>query len=238
MKTLSSRKGRHNPGYRESTPRCGARRKLHERVPPHPNHLMEWMYRDFLFSAPALAMAMRYFAPDAPKRGLLKNIQSPDREKAILGARNAAWDMTLLHQWLKMIGRQNSENILTILASRDLMLHQIARALACEEIPNMPDPLEQYIFNLWGDQKGRRNFDSYLRLRHDAENPERTVFGGVVQKFLRCVTSVRFLAASLLAPHPRRCIILKPESTDKGVEIAVSTNNVRFPRDFAFSPNG
>jgi hypothetical protein len=140
--------------------------------------LMDWMYRDFLFSGPALAMAMRYFAPNARKQGLFKNLESPDRERTILGAKNAAWDLTLLHQWLKMIERQNSENLLTILASCDSMLHEIARALACEETPNMRDPLEKYLFSLWGDQKGKRIFESYSQLIKDAKNPKRALNQG------------------------------------------------------------
>lgn len=66
--------------------------------------LLDWMHRDFIVAGPAAMLACIYFAPNSPPRkGLLKQLQSPDRARAIEGAKNAAWDITHLSDFIKRV---------------------------------------------------------------------------------------------------------------------------------------
>lgn len=58
------------------------------------------MYEDYLISGPAVMLAAHYLAPNSRRAGLLKFLRSRDRERAIAGVRNAAWDLVLLSDWL------------------------------------------------------------------------------------------------------------------------------------------
>ena len=49
--------------------------------------LFDWMYSEYLFLAPATILALCYFSPNSPKKGLLKQLQSNDRERALSGIR-------------------------------------------------------------------------------------------------------------------------------------------------------
>lgn len=85
------------------------------------------------FRNPALILGIYYLTPKAQRSGLLKNLRSHRREKA-LGIRNAAWDITFLSEWILPISRQNSENTLTILCSLDRNLIRLANMLAPHRI--------------------------------------------------------------------------------------------------------
>lgn len=65
--------------------------------------LFDWMYHDYLIGSVGVQLASHYFAPGAPKKRLLKWINEPDREKALRGIRNAAWDLTLVSDWLRRL---------------------------------------------------------------------------------------------------------------------------------------
>lgn len=59
--------------------------------------LLDWMREEFIVGGPLIAFACTLFAPNSPPRaGLLKSLRSPDRNKALKGVRNTAWDATHL----------------------------------------------------------------------------------------------------------------------------------------------
>lgn len=61
----------------------------------------KWMYEDFILGGPAALLAAIYFAPNSPPRdGLFKKLRSENRELAIEGVRNAAWDLTYLSNFI------------------------------------------------------------------------------------------------------------------------------------------
>jgi hypothetical protein len=60
--------------------------------------LFDLMYSQYVFLAPSTVLALCYFSPNSPKKGLFKQIRSRDRERAIAGIKNATWDLTLIHQ--------------------------------------------------------------------------------------------------------------------------------------------
>jgi hypothetical protein len=69
--------------------------------------LATWMYQDFIIGGPALMFAIHYLGPNSERSGLLKNLRSADRERALRGIRNASWDVTLLSEWIRRAGEQN-----------------------------------------------------------------------------------------------------------------------------------
>lgn len=92
--------------------------------------LLDWMHRDFIVAGPAAMLACIYFAPNSPPRkGLLKQLQSSDRSRAIEGAKNAAWDITHLSDFVHRVNVSVDEPTRYIFASLDRNLHRIARSL-------------------------------------------------------------------------------------------------------------
>jgi hypothetical protein len=62
---------------------------------------------DFIFGAPGALLAMLYFALNSPpKKGGFKNRNSRDREVALAGIRNAAWDLTQLSDLTAKVNAQ------------------------------------------------------------------------------------------------------------------------------------
>jgi len=92
--------------------------------------LVTWMYQDFIIGGPALMFAIHYLAPNSERSGLLKNLRSADRERALRGIRNASWDVTWLSEWIRRAGEQKQTNTLTLLCSLDRKLIHLARMLA------------------------------------------------------------------------------------------------------------
>lgn len=90
-----------------------------------------WMYEDFVtFAGPAAIFACLYFSPRFEKKGLLKNLKSGNRDKAIDGVKNAAWDITYISQFTKYINDNLQENSKRyIFASFDKKLIIIAGAV-------------------------------------------------------------------------------------------------------------
>ena len=92
--------------------------------------LLDWMHRDFIVAGPAAILACIYFAPNSPPRkGLLKQLQSADRARAIEGAKNAAWDITHLSDFVHRVNEASDGSTRYLFASLDRNLHYIARSL-------------------------------------------------------------------------------------------------------------
>jgi len=93
--------------------------------------LFEWMRDDFIFGGPAALMASVYFAPNSPpKRRVFKDKNSLDREAAIAGVRNAAWDLTHLSDFVRRVNEEGNEGKTRYLfASFDKHLRKIAKLL-------------------------------------------------------------------------------------------------------------
>lgn len=139
--------------------------------------MLSWMYRDFLLGGPALALAAHYLAPNSSRKRLLKGLKSPDRERAIAGIRNAAWDLTLISEWAIRVGKQTSEARLVLLASFDQGLHRLARSVVDVEGAsiNIDERLRENLVSLWGEQAGKRLADAVSDCYASLENPDRQV---------------------------------------------------------------
>lgn len=91
--------------------------------------LLDWMHEDFMFGGPAALLASVYFAPNSPPRKrVFKDKNSADREKAIAGVRNAAWDLTQLSEFLRKVNEASEGGHTRYLfASFDKHLRLMAR---------------------------------------------------------------------------------------------------------------
>lgn len=137
--------------------------------------LFEWMYSQYLFLAPATILALCYFSPSGPKKGLFKQIQSNHRERALSGIRNATWDLTLVHQWLQMVDGQGASNTLNLLGSLDRKLHTVARSIITfTDSDEVVEAKGRELFeNLRGTETRTRLHSKIREYCQDAENPSR-----------------------------------------------------------------
>lgn len=141
--------------------------------------LIRWMYEDFIISGPALIFAIYYLAPHSQRRGLLKNLRSDNRERALNGIRNAAWDVTFLSDWISRTSKQKTESMLTVLCSLDRSLLRLANMLAPRRIdPNSPDSLRPSLLELltpWGDKASGQLSETIDRFLSTKDNPKRQI---------------------------------------------------------------
>lgn len=139
--------------------------------------MLSWMYKDFLLGGPGLALAAHYLAPNSSRKRLLKGLKSPDRERAIAGIRNAAWDLTLVSEWAIRVEKQPSEARLVLLASFDQGVHRLARSVVDVEGTSIEigERLRSNLISLWGDEAGTRLADAVSDCYASLENPDRQV---------------------------------------------------------------
>lgn len=137
--------------------------------------LFDWMYSQYVFLAPSTVLALCYFSPNGPNKGLFKQIRSIDRERAVAGIKNATWDLTLIHQWLDMVRGQRTNNTLNLLGSLDRRLHTIARSIiAFTDSDEAVEAWRRELFDdLWGIKASTRLYSKILQYYRDSENPAR-----------------------------------------------------------------
>lgn len=141
--------------------------------------LLRWMYYEFLIGGPAILLASHYLAPNSDRGGLFKGIESGDREKAIAGIRNAAWDLTLLSEWLRRIQIQNEQQDdkpVTILCSLDEHVSKFARSLVNYSAPvewGNDGYLNRMFGRIWGPEAGARLASVLAGYQDSADNAER-----------------------------------------------------------------
>lgn len=123
--------------------------------------LIDWMDADFILAGPAALYAAMYFGPKAARAGLFKQLKSPNREAAILGVRNAAWDMTHLSDFVRRVGEAEAQNRRYIFASADDGLTQIASRLFLgpEAADGWPS-LEESLYDWWSKRDAGRLADA------------------------------------------------------------------------------
>lgn len=118
--------------------------------------LLDWMVRDFFVAGPGLIFAARYWAPIGNRAGLIKSLQSPHRQRAIDGCKNAAWDITYLSQFALKIAEGEQIATRYILATCDERLAEIAPFITygpdrVDDHPSLSDALKHW----WGTAADR-----------------------------------------------------------------------------------
>lgn len=125
--------------------------------------LLDWMIDDFILAGPAFAYAARYFATHESRGGMIKFLRSPDRERAISGIRNAAWDITYLSEFVRLISKGEPEGKRYILATRDTALAEVGAFLLLDrdrqdDWPSLEEGLSPY----WSPRDARRISDHFF----------------------------------------------------------------------------
>ena len=91
--------------------------------------LIEWMVSDFIVAGPGTLFATMYLSPRATKARMMKQLKSKDRERALLGVRNAAWDITYLSEFVRMVKSSDYEKRRFILATGDRKMAELAKLM-------------------------------------------------------------------------------------------------------------
>lgn len=92
-------------------------------------YLFDWLYDKFFLARPAAIFATMYFAPNAPRRDMIKKLRSNNRDRAIRGIRNAAWDMTHLSDFTRRVNEEVNQQCRYIFATADEALASLAPLL-------------------------------------------------------------------------------------------------------------
>jgi hypothetical protein len=129
--------------------------------------LLDWMYHCWHFSAPATVLATQVLSHDPPK-DVFKNIGSTDRNKALAGVKNAAWDLVYITAWHDRIKTQVQAHELTVLCSRDRVLVTVAELLRSALFDGIMPPFEKAGF-------GTHILARYRSYVSDLSNPKRAL---------------------------------------------------------------
>lgn len=97
--------------------------------------LLDWMMDEFFLAGPAAVFASMYFSPNTAKKRLIKQLRSVDRERALDGIRNAAWDMTHLSDLTRRMRREGDGLARFIFATADEGLAEVARRMMVDAEP-------------------------------------------------------------------------------------------------------
>lgn len=155
--------------------------------------LFQWMHDDFIFGGPAALLASVYFAPNSsPKRGVFKDKNSSNREAAIAGVRNAAWDLTHLSEFARRVNDEGHEGKTRYLfASFDKHLRSIAKLLF-DFTTSEPsdDALPMALSQWWGQADAERivvNLRSHIDRVHSTAwkakvAPHSDFIGGLIRE--------------------------------------------------------
>lgn len=127
---------------------------------------LQWQHDDFFYGAPVTLFASLYLSS---KRigGMMKKLRSIDRTKALLGIKNAAWDLTVLTTWSKSALRMRETNKLWLLCSRDTAMKKIAGCLFTTEIDEniVSLRLKSIFIEHWGKDLGISLYNRYFKFK-------------------------------------------------------------------------
>lgn len=137
--------------------------------------LLSWMRDEFLIAGPAALLASIYFAPNSPPRkGLFKQLRSPNRLRAIDGVRNAAWDLTHVSEMIRKVNEANGSSVHLLFASFDEGLRKLAGLLFTITADTLPHgPLAEALVPYWSVAHAERIAMSLVELLADINDESR-----------------------------------------------------------------
>ena len=136
-------------------------------------HFLEWMHTEWYYSPPVTIFAAMCFSDNAP-RGVLKHLRSDDRQRALKGVRNAAWDLAYITYWGQLLKRQDREKCLWIFCSLDKALRRVARSILATD-DDIGVAVRGSLCELMGEAAGANIYDYYAKLQACLEDPERAI---------------------------------------------------------------
>jgi hypothetical protein len=115
-------------------------------------HLMRWMVEDFIVAGPAAMFAAMYFGPSAPRAGLLKQLNAKDRERAIAGIKNAAWDVTYISELARKANEADYSEQRFLFATGDRKLASLAACIFVDapDLDVLASILAAHLAPWWG----------------------------------------------------------------------------------------
>lgn len=186
--------------------------------------LFEWMRDDFILAGPAAIFACHYFAPGFPRKRLLKGLRSEHRERALVGAANAAWDITHLSEFVRHANNAHGSDTRYLFASLDEGLRRIARTLftATIEDPAMND-LASALAAWWPNDQARtiadRLSDVFQRGRDPAWYERQRNNPNAIPEFItQGEACLRAWSRAVVAPAGQGTPVELPEQTNAGLE--------------------
>ena len=137
--------------------------------------LLLWMRNDFIIAGPAALLACIYFAPNSPPRkGLFKQLRSPNRLRAIDGVRNAAWDLTHLSELIRNVNETNGSQTRLLFASFDEGLRNLARLLFTFSAENFSEEhLVEALAPWWSRTQAKHIAKCFIDLLADLDDENR-----------------------------------------------------------------
>ncbi|MHB1359397.1 MAG: hypothetical protein ACYCWC_07410 [Rhodocyclaceae bacterium] len=139
------------------------------------SELLSWMRDDFMIAGPAALLACIYFAPQSPPRkGLFKQLRSPNRLRAIEGVRNAAWDLTHLSEMITKVNETNGSPIRLFFASFDEGLRKLAGLLFTVAADDFTEErLVEALVQFWSRAHAERIAQSLVELLAEINDENR-----------------------------------------------------------------
>jgi hypothetical protein len=130
--------------------------------------LLEWMFEEYVFCAPAFFFMAIYFSGEKVPKMLKSN--------SMKSVRNAGWDLALLQHWLTLANKDPEQ--LWLLASMDKAVAKTANMMlprSTEEPEDYFDRLEQTFSTMWGKKYGHGSklFQRFRYWQENANSPKR-----------------------------------------------------------------
>lgn len=119
--------------------------------------LLDWMVDDFFLAGPGAFFASMYFSPLAERKRLIKQLRSEDRERAIAGVKNAAWDMTYLSNFAQCAREAGDGPRRILFATADRGLAVIAPRLIIDaEEDKLEDEMIARLKGWWNERDAKK----------------------------------------------------------------------------------
>lgn len=126
--------------------------------------LLEWMVTDFMLGGPAFLFSTVYFSESSQRKGLLKQLRSPLRTRAIDGVRNAAWDLTYISDFVRRVNEESGDSKRFMLATADKGLCRVAKLLfPFDDEEDDVDSMVERLSNWWHPVDARAIADAFFQ---------------------------------------------------------------------------
>jgi hypothetical protein len=137
---------------------------------------LKWMYTDYIFSASAVNFGLIYLS-DKRITKMFKNLNCGDIDKFKKGIRNAAWDMTVAHYWMKKAIENREKGDLWLLCTEDKALKEIANFMAStyNSDEDLKERSKSLFLNYLGKKDGTRAYALYNSFVSNHNNGARRI---------------------------------------------------------------
>jgi len=148
--------------------------------------LLRWMYEDFQIAGPAAIFALFYMAPANAHRSLMRRLRASNRDEAIAGIKNAAWDVTHLSDFVQRVGQADTERRRYFFATADESLSAVTPVLFSSlESSAGTRSLADFLQTVWPEQHAlelTKALRRYVETKGDWNRPTPRFGSGTVPR--------------------------------------------------------